>query len=259
MFETATKNSEALPCGVSERVQQVRRFVAGFRPSTAGFHFANAFVHQSLFRIPVLGSSVPIGDAARGLCGGMIFAARDYFEAGLAPPVETAPPQLGEPLFGYLVRRLFDSWNLPGGPLKYYAWMSVPEKGGRHLLWKARFEEWPRIKAGLDRNRPVPLGLVRVASRNPWQLGFNHQVLAYGYELSQPARNGGGTRFQSCPPSNEQLTIYVYDPNHPRRDDVTITLDGSAAEACGGLHYSTGEPLRGFFRTRYTFCQPAMK
>jgi hypothetical protein len=137
--------------------------------------------------------------------------------------------------------------------------MSVPEKGGRHLLWKARFEEWPRIKAGLDRNRPVPLGLVRVASRNPWQLGFNHQVLAYGYELSQPARNGGGTRFQSCPPSNEQLTIYVYDPNHPRRDDVTITLDGSAAEACGGLHYSTGEPLRGFFRTRYTFCQPAMK
>jgi hypothetical protein len=240
-------------------MQQVRRFVAGFRPSTAGFHFANAFVHQSLFRIPILGSSVPVGDAARGLCGGMIFAARDYFEAGLGPPGETAPPQLGEPLFGYLVRRLIDSWNLPGGPFKYYAWMSVPEKASRQLLWKTRFEEWPRIKADLDRVRPVPLGLVRVASRNPWRLGFNHQVLAYGYELSPPARSGCGIRFQSGPPSNEQLTIYVYDPNHPRRDDVTITLDVSASDAYGGLHYSTGEPLRGFFRTRYTFCQPAMK
>lgn len=240
-------------------MQQIRRFVADFRPSTAGFHFANAFVHQSLFRIPVLGSSVPIGDAARGLCGGMIFAARDYFEAGLGPPAETAPPQLGQPLFGYLVRRLIDSWNLPGGPFKYYAWMRVPEKAGRYLLWKTRFEEWPRIKADLDRGRPVPLGLVRVASRNPWLLGFNHQVLAYGYELSQPARSGCGIRFQSCPPSSEQLTIHVYDPNHPLRDDVTIALGMGDPEACGRLEYSTGEPLRGFFRTRYTFCQPAMK
>jgi hypothetical protein len=218
-----------------------------FRPSTAGFHFANAFVHQSLFRVPILGSRVPIGNAARGLCGGMIFAARDYFEAGLDLPAETAPPQLGEPLFGYLVRRLIDSWNLPGGPFKYYAWMSVPEKSSRRLLWKTGFEEWPRIRADLDRGRPVPLGLVRVASRDPWQLGFNHQVLAYGYKLPP------------CPPSDGQLTIYVYDPNHPRRDDVTINLDVSAPDAGGGFVYSTGELLRGFFRTRYTFCQPAIK
>ena len=41
-----------------------------------------------------------------------------------------------------------------------------------------------------------PLGPVTVHSTNPLDLGMNHQVLAYGYELDGTA-----------------LTLRVYDPN----------------------------------------------
>ena len=66
---------------------------------------------------------MPIGDASNGLCGGMVFAARDYFEAGRTPPPDTTPPSEG-PLFDFLVDRSFDSFCLPWGPGRYLALMS---------------------------------------------------------------------------------------------------------------------------------------
>lgn len=59
--------------------------------------------------------SVPIGDASNGLCGGMAFAVRDYFEAGKPPPDDAEPPSEGG-LFDHIVDRLFDSFDLPLGP-----------------------------------------------------------------------------------------------------------------------------------------------
>ena len=35
------------------------------------------------------GATIPIGDAASSLCGGMAYTVRDLFEAGLAPPAVT--------------------------------------------------------------------------------------------------------------------------------------------------------------------------
>ena len=60
--------------------------VAGFLPTTFGFRFANDFPHVPVRHIGIPGVvSLPIGDASNGLCGGMAFAARDYFEAGRTP------------------------------------------------------------------------------------------------------------------------------------------------------------------------------
>ena len=217
--------------------------VPGFKPSISGLHFGNLFPHAPVLRIPLPPfGCLPVGNAAGGLCGGMIFAARDYYEAGLSPPVNTAPPPQGSPLFNYLVRRLFASFNLPGGPIKYFAWMNLPDQdrpGARGVVWRTIRREWPRVRADLEGGKLSPLGLVRVHSANPWQLGKNHQVLAYGYDLEE---------------SSGQVTILVYDPNHPDRDDVTIKLNlrRSAVQSLPG--YSTGAPLRGFFRTHYSRC-----
>src|SRR6059036_1583512 len=85
--------------------------VGGFAPSTSGFRFPNLFPHVPVRQIGIPGVvSVPIGDASNGLCGGMVFAARDYFEAGRTPPADTTPPGDG-PLFDYLVDRLFDIFD----------------------------------------------------------------------------------------------------------------------------------------------------
>src|SRR6185436_19727755 len=59
---------------------QVR--VPGFRPSTSGLHFINGFPSVPLLTINVLGVPDPIGDAANGLCGGMVFTVMDYRFAG---------------------------------------------------------------------------------------------------------------------------------------------------------------------------------
>jgi hypothetical protein len=199
--------------------------VPGFLPSTHGFRFANSFPHVPLRSIGVPGViEVPIGDASNGLCGGMAFAARDYFEAGRQPPPDTTPPGSGA-LYDYLVQRLLDSFGLPLGPKRYLELMNPALPDGETWLsrlgwlphgraWRMAREEWPKVRADLDGGRLSPLGLVKVKSLDPFDLGENHQVLAYGYDLI-----------------GDRLTLRIYDPNKPNRDDVTTAL-------------SVGDPLR---------------
>jgi hypothetical protein len=202
--------------------------VAGFLPSTGGFRFPNNFPPQPLFRVPLAG--LPIGNAARGLCGGMVFAARDHFERGTPPPDDREPPELGSALFGYLVRRLFHSFDLPWGPLRYYRWMAAHDRAVmRHTVAL----QWPHVRRALDAGRLAALGLIRPRSRNPLRLGENHQVLAWGYDLDEVSG---------------ALSIAVYDPNHAGRDDVTLALN---LREPAGILSATGEPFRGFFHAPY--------
>src|SRR5205809_7069501 len=100
--------------------------VPGFAPSRSGLHFANDFPREPLFRAGMGALAVPIGNAANGLCGGMVLTARDLYERGVQPPSTREVPGPGTPLFRYLRRRLFDSFNLPMGPLRYWPWQPLP-------------------------------------------------------------------------------------------------------------------------------------
>lgn len=191
--------------------------VPGFLPSTGGFRFDNRFPSGPVMTIDLGIVSIPIGNAAQGLCGGMVFAANDYFLAGRLPPDDPTAPVGGTPLFTYLVRRLIDSYHLPGGPATYLALMNplLPDGDARlgPLTVHGRASrmitrEWPAIRAELDAGRLCPLGLVTVKSANPGALGQNHQVLAYGYDLEGTA-----------------LRLAIYDPNRAGDDTVTIALD----------------------------------
>src|SRR5438105_3685326 len=204
--------------------------VAGFLPSTSGFRFANDFPHVPLVSIGVPGVvSVPIGDAANGLCGGMAYAARDLFEGGIAPPDTSEPPPGGSPLFEFLVRRLLDSFDLPSGPLRYLELMNPGLSDGDSFLtrlglaphgrtWRLVREEWPKVRTDIDGGRLSPLGLVRVKSLDPFDLGKNRQVLAYAYERS-----------------GDRLTLSLYDPNWPRRDDIRMGIELSHPSRAAAL------------------------
>jgi hypothetical protein len=224
--------------------------VPGFRPSTSGLHFANDFPEVPLRTIEVLGIDMELGDASKGLCGGMAYAARDYFEAGATPPAERDTPGSG-PLFEYLADRLLESLDLPRGPARYFKYMSPVYRdhetflsslgiGPRGRAWVMIKQEWPKIKADLDGGKPSPIGLVTVKSVDPRQLGQNHQVLAWGYEVD-------GT----------ELKIYVYDPNHPDDDEVFISLSTAKPKQATEVRYS-GRVFGGdhriwcFFRSQYT-------
>jgi hypothetical protein len=223
------------------------RTVPGFLPSATGLHFPNSFPHVPVRRIGIPGLiSVPIGDASNGLCGGMAFAARDYFEAGRPPPGDIGPPAEGA-LFDYLVDRLFASFELPRGPLRYLELMNPALPDGETLLsrlglgprgrsWRMIREEWPRIRADIDAGHPSALGLVKVRSLDPFDLKYNHQVLAYGYRVT------GG-----------RLTLRLYDPNWPDRDDVTLSLGivDPARPVSVTMSPTSDRPVIGFFRVGY--------
>jgi hypothetical protein len=218
--------------------------VSGFSPAASGFHFPNRFTKEPVLLLNLWVLKLPAGDASRGLCGGMVFAVRDLFEAGLPPPGDTEAPRRGTALFRYLVRRLFSSFDLPSGPLRYLVWMALPSRSflGIPGVRARTARAWTRIRIELDQGRPAALGLVRARSVNPLTLARNHQVLAYGYDLAEDS----GT-----------LRIPVYDPNHPDDDGPALQLRLDSGQVLGEIGYVPGErPVRGFFLTRYRPADP---
>jgi hypothetical protein len=226
------------------------KVVAGFLPSASGFRFPNAFPRVPLRRIGIPGVlSVPIGDASNGLCGGMAFAARDYFEERRDLPGDTTAPEDG-PLFEYFVDRLFDSFDLPRGPVRYLELMNPTLSDGETIwsrlgvwphgrAWRMARTEWPKVRADIDAGHPSPLGLVRVKSTDPFDLKENHQVLAYGYTLD-----------------GNSLTLRLYDPNRPERDDVSLHLDVGDRPATTPTTTPAGSPVFAFFRVPYVPASP---
>ena len=137
--------------------------VAGFLPSTNGFHFANSWPHQPDITVPFPTGAIKIGDAANGLCGGMTYAVRDFFEASRPIPVGSVNPPLNSALYAFIVRRLFDSFDIPAGVMQYLSWQAPTRNQFKDTVQ----DEWPKIKAGVDAGHLVPLGLIRTRSFCP--------------------------------------------------------------------------------------------
>jgi hypothetical protein len=226
--------------------------VRDFLPSTSGFRFVNHWPRQPVVRVPVpVIGSVAVGDASKGLCGGMIYVVRDLHEADLARPARTQPPPIDSPLYTYVVRRLIDSFDVPRGVARYYRLMGRPDAdtgswfGSRAGAARATVvEEWPQVRRDLDEGRLSPLGIITVASRDPMLLGENHQVLAYAYAVQ-------GTR----------VTLRVYDPNtaSARADTVTLSFDTSRPGQTAAFRHTIAigtHPVRAFFRSTYHWSDP---
>jgi hypothetical protein len=144
---------------------------------------------------------------------------RERFEAGLPVPGDVEAPPNDSALFQTLVRRQVLSLDWMRTPLRFW-WMGAI--GPERALRRSREKEWPRIRADIDAGRLSMVGLVRHTGLNPFNLTQSHQVLAFGYEVA-----------------GEAVTLRIYDPNWPGRDDVAITVSSS------DIRESSGEPLRG--------------
>ena len=206
--------------------------VLGFLPSRHGFRFSNRWPAQPARTLGLGPLRIPIGDTSRGLCGGMVFAARELFDRGLDAPVDADPPQRGTPLFKEIVDRQFDSFGrLFVVPLRFWL-AAMPIRGQATRERDAVREAWPAIRASIDRGEPAMVGLVRLATWNPLA-PLGHQVVAYRYDET-----------------SEGMRLGVYDPNHPGRDDVDLTVDRNA-DGSYAMAQSTGEPLIGLLALPY--------
>jgi hypothetical protein len=141
-------------------------------------------------------------------------------------------------LFDYIVMRLFDSFNLnhPSTGVPRYMELMNPALSDDSRATVMITVEWPKVKADIDNGRLSPLALIETKSLNPGDLGQNHQVLVYAYDLL-------GTK----------LVLHLYDPNVPGRDDVTLSLDLGNPQHATPVTFSSGGPVYCFFQPIYTF------
>lgn len=169
-----------------------------FDPATQGFRFANTFINDF---VPTM--NIRTG----GLCGGMTYAALDWYNAHLPIPNQDYRPAKGSPLQTYLYSRQvhsimanIDSW--------VDVLLNLADLGGDDRF-RADFDGKPdgqlaELRSSVDRGVPVPLMLQGAKGRSG-----DHQVLAIGYDLG---------RYQGDLGANQaDLVIFTCDPNNPGR------------------------------------------
>ncbi len=201
-------------------------------------------------------AALALGDLRYGMCGGMAYAAIDYWSAK-APlprgahawdqPTHEAP--VASAVRSMIFKRLIDSIVAGGALRRMIEWSlllnQVPRVlgGGPGALLDRTKHEFAILKSHIDAGQPWPLGLV-YTNRDLWD---QHQIMAWGY-----TDNGDGTG-----------SLLVYDSNAPQQigeaaepAGTTIPFDfrGPALVATSPSDY--GDLLVGFFCTDYSRVAP---
>jgi len=188
---------------------------SGFVVEQHGFRFANCFRVGS--RIDALGLFY-------GLCGGMCFAALDYYYAGAAVPTDTSAPSPLTRLHRLLLRRQVDSLWPPSVPLRVVDWMRLSDSD----LVARTSDQVAQLIGYPEQFVPTPLVLVRADwGQSPTA---NHQVVVTDVRVA----------------SSAVIALSVYDPSYPCQ---TGRIEYDSHDRA--LSQSTGERLRGFFVNRY--------
>ncbi|WP_290055934.1 hypothetical protein [Amycolatopsis solani] len=198
-----------------------------FDPKLDGFAFDNSFTNK----VQIAG--IPITETL-GRCGGMAFAALDYWHHMVRIPVEPALPGDGIPLAEYIYDRLITS-IVNNWPM-FFHFMRTPDHptwlNGIGVARATREEQYPKLKTLLEQGLPQPIGLVQ--SRDVGGFARDHQVVAYGYE-----EDGDSSR------------VFIWDNRYPGAEGV---LEFTSVYDPGNrfVHQDNGQEWRGFFVENYS-------
>ena len=178
----------------------------GFNPEVHGFNFVNSFNNDVIKEIDFRTS---------GLCGGMVYAALDYYKTRKNIPQQSHRPAVHTELHDYIYDRQVHSIE---GNLDKWAEVGFNPFGARN----SEFFNWglqgfnggrlQELRELIDRGQPAPLGLWHADGYE----GGDHQVLAIGYKMG---RYKGDLKDHK-----EDFEIYIYDPNYPN-EKQTLKAD----------------------------------
>jgi hypothetical protein len=223
--------------------------VPGFLPSTSAPLFGNSPWPPGLdLSISIDGlPSFSLDATAMGLCGGMVFTARDIFQAKKPQLRSGNSVGLPMPTAQYLLNRQVDSLS----PM-VTTWLHKTEEldhstvlGGQGLFAET-IGEATKVMQTIDRGVLCPIGVVLTQSWSPLAIGDNHCELVFGYDLV-----------------GSKLTLHTYDPNFPAEDSLTISLDISRTTPAGVIstngtsNRSRRDTVRGFFVLDYSPHDPS--
>jgi hypothetical protein len=193
-----------------------------------GWHFVNSFENRIL-------PGVLHGVSTRGLCGGMVMTALDYWRAGI--PIPTHEPDdlpldaggnrlpdeassLRRYIYDRQINSLMTRWM-------WTRWITAPTITANDFHNWATGSEFNVVQQQLSMGRPAMLGLWSMTPGNP---AGGHQVLCYGWDVNP-------------------IRLYLYDPNNP--DEETVLTPESPAQGCRARGARTGREAfyRGYFFT----------
>lgn len=201
-----------------------------FTPQTHGFTFANRFPYEipNVYELPYT-RPIALRDIVPGWCGGICFAALDYFTAGQPVSRVRAAEDLSPDTLTFIAERHLDSLSLPV-VLKTIEWTMLEDA---EISAQTSRLEIPRLRRWLRRGVPAPLMLIRRSGADAQYQ--NTIVLALGINLAS-----GGRRAE----------IPLYDPDRPGEVPVLVMqrLRGPGRVV---FSLSTGDPVRGFFLLPY--------
>jgi hypothetical protein len=217
---------------------QIGRRMTSFDPAVYGFKFVNTFEVEPINNVRM-----------SGFCGGMTYAALDYYNARRPAPIQNFRPANGTPFYDYLWGRQrssvldnIDKWTeLTVNPFgwrtdEFFNWGLQATGGGR----------LQELKTEIDAGRPVPLGLFKPGNGG---FGPHHQVLAIGYD--------GGRYRGDLGANKEDLRIYVCDPNHPGETKILRHDPANHIYYYEGGHDNTNEQWQTYFVNKnYHFTNP---
>lgn len=204
-----------------------------FVPAEHGFRFANDFANDF----------IPAFDwRTDGLCGGMIFAALDYFNNPHIPvPTQDYLPADGTVLRQYIYDRQTNS--IVDHNHVNWSEFGLNPFGSRN----AEFYRWglesrlDDLRREIDAGRPVPIGL---KGCDEGCMG-DHVVLAIGYDVGD--YNGDPNS-----PTARNVRITVYDPNYPGEE---MTMSPFPDEGLWG-HRGETDRWRAWFIAQYSVRTP---
>jgi hypothetical protein len=215
-----------------------------FTPLVHSFNFQNQFLglpflfHKN-FTICHLVNQFFFRKNSYGLCGGICFAALDYFYSDREIPLINLDFGVGNFLHSYLFKRQNDTYGVLGKiVLKFALWSFMSNA----TLQTKTHQEFSNIQLSLNQNKPVVLGLVYVHISQSLAIWNNHQVIAYDYKTD-----------------SQKNILYLYDPNFPGCEDIVIELTRDKEDfQCFQKNLQTNQmiPVRGFFKIPYSFTLP---
>jgi hypothetical protein len=199
-----------------------------FIPERDGWHFTNSFENRIL-------PGVLFNVSTRGLCGGMVMTALDYWRAGIPIPAHepidlpvdvngSNLPDEASRLRQYIFDRQMNSLLTS---FMFTRWITAPTITANDFHNWAIGSEFSIVQQQLSMNRPVMLGLWSMTPGSPTS---GHQVLCYGWDVNP-------------------IRLYLYDPNHP--DEETVLTPESPEQGCRVRGATTGSEnfYRGYFFT----------
>jgi hypothetical protein len=170
-----------------------------FTTAENGFRFSNNDITWSIGFIH-----------AKALCGGMAYAALDYYRAGLEIPQVASAPSEGTPLHRYIMGRQEIAHNntIPRFGVSYAPIIGIL---GTEL---PQSSETKKLGQYIRANKPIPICMVGDM--------HGHHMVAIGYE-------------------ERPFAINIYDPNDPKADNKITWKDGHF------FNSASSRTWRGFF------------